>query len=326
MYVLLVALLTALTWSEGRPLPRGVDHHGTVIVSDAWGSALHVIGGNDYQQQYATHWVAEIGRDGSLGAWREGAPLPVAAAGMAIVAGDAAVYVLGGQHPGRQNTADVLIAMRSPSRDTHDLLDWQPGPPLPAPRFHAAGVGAGPFIYVLGGLETTTSTNTVFRARVNADGTLGPWTTDTLPRPRSHTAAFAHDGAIYMVGGLDGNPAGQLVPLWDVVRAEVHHDGSLGPWRTVGALDSAYATHAVFVVGDELYVAGGVENNRRFSDAVQRAHLGSGGMLGPWERLAPLPKARGHVHQLPVLNGRVYSVGGSQGRTVIPDVFIGTLH
>ena len=324
MFFLLLALVTALSWSEGRPLPRGVDHHGTFVTSGGWSASLHVIGGNDYQQQFATHWVADIASDGSLGAWHEGTALPAPTAGMAIAQGNLAIYVLGGQHLGRQNTTDVLVGYTG-TRDAQGIAAWERGPALPAPRFHAAAVATDRFVYVLGGLETATSTNTIFRSRMNQDGTLGAWTTDTLPRARSHQAAFVHDGAIYMVGGLDGNPAGQLVPLWDVVRAEVHRDGSLGPWRTVGALDSAYATHAVFVDRDEVYVAGGVENNRRFSDAVQRAHIGRDGMLGPWERMAPLPTARGHVHQLPVLNGRVYSVGGSAGRTVIPDVFIGSL-
>ena len=325
MFALLLALVTALSWSEGRPLPRGVDHHATFIMSGGWSAQLHVLGGNDYREQFATHWVADINRDGSLGEWREAEPLPLPTLGHTVIVEYGHAYAIAGQHAGRQNSADVYIASQA-GRDAPELGPWSRGPSLPAPRFHAAIVEREPFIYVLGGLETTNSSATVFRTRIRPDGSLTPWETlDSLPRPRSHQAAVVYRDAIYMIGGLDGNPAGRQAPLWDVVRAPILRDGRLGRWETVGSLDSAYATHGAFVHDRMLYVVGGVENNLRFTDMVQRAALRPDGSLGAWERLSALPKPRGHVHHLPVINGRVYSVGGSQGRTVIPDVVVGVL-
>lgn len=323
MAVIRLATLAALHWTASAPLPQGVDHHATFVTTGRHGSILHVLGGNNYQAQFANHWSAAIQRDGSLAPWHEEAPFPTPVLGHTVLIVGQTAVAIAGQHTGRQNTGEVFTA----AVDREGALGpWTPAEPLPAARFHAASVTNGRDLYVLGGLETTTSTGTVFRARVARDGSLGTWQPlDTLPHPRSHQAAFIARGRIYQVGGLNGNPAGANTPLGDVISAEIHRDGSLGPWTTVSTLDSAYGTHAAFVHGGYVHVAGGVENNRRFTDIVQRAELRRDGSLGPWEPCEPLPQARGHVHHLPVVGDFVYSVGGSRGRQVIADVFIGSL-
>jgi len=76
---------------------------------------------------------------------------------------------------------------------------------------------------------------------------------------------------------------------------------------------------------DRLYVAGGVENNRRFVATVQSAAIGADGRLGPFVPGTPLPEARAHVHHLPVLGDYVYSVGGSASRVVQNTAWVGRL-
>jgi hypothetical protein len=314
--------LVAQQWFAGPAILNGVDHHATFITSTAGGPTLHVIGGNNYREQFASHIVAPINRDGTLGLWREDRPLPGPRAGHAVVIHGSTAFAIAGQLPSRQNSADVQAAgvRRDGSFD-----DWRPAAPLPAPRFHHAAVTHGAFIYVLGGLETNSSTNTVFRARVTND-TLGPWERlDTMPRPRSHQAALVHRGAIYQVGGLDGNPAGANTPLGDIIRAVIRPDGSLGPWQEVGRMDSAYGTHGAFIHDDRLYVAGGVENNRRFVATVQSAPIRRDGTLGAFLPGNPLPEARAHVHHLPVHGRFAYSVGGSASRAVQNTVWIARL-
>lgn len=243
--------------------------------------------------------------------------------GHTVVVVGTTAFVIAGQTTGRRNMSDVHAATFD---QAGRLGGWTEVASLPAPRFHHAALASGPFIYVLGGLEATSSTNTVFRARVGTDGALGAWEAlDTLPRPRSHQAAFVYGEHLYQIGGLDGNPAGANTPLNDVVSAPIRPDGSLGAWRQVGALDSAFATHGTFLHGGYVYVVGGVESNRRFSDRVQRAPLGPNGTIGPFEASDPLPQARGHVHHLPVFGNHVYSAGGSRSRQVITDVYVGTL-
>ena len=312
----------AQEWTAAPPLPAAVDHHATFLTEGSSGPVLNVIGGNNYREQFATHYAATIRQDGALDAWHEGRALPAARAGLTVLVVDGTAFAIAGQTPGRRNIPDVAAARVQPDGS---LGEWSEAPPLPAGRFHHAAVANGPFIYVMGGLETTTSTNTVFRARVT-NGALGPWEAlDTMPRPRSHQAALVHGGAIYQVAGLDGNPAGANTPLADIIRARILPDGGLGPWEQVGQLDSAYGTHGAFIFQNQLYVAGGVENNRRFVATVQKAPIGADGRIGAFTAATSLPNPRGHVHHLPVVRGVVYSVGGSASRVVTSDVFAGRL-
>jgi hypothetical protein len=76
------------------------------------------------------------------------------------------------------------------------------------------------------------------------------------------------------------------------------------------SLPVALATHASFFYGGYLYAGGGI-NDTGQEKRVWRAPIGGDFTLGPWESVASLPIARGHVHQLPVLGNHVYSVAGA---------------
>jgi hypothetical protein len=73
------------------------------------------------------------------------------------------------------------------------------------------------------------------------------------------------------------------------------------------------ATHASFFYGGYLYVAGGISDANGLTEEkrVWRSPLDADHQLGAWESAAPLPVARGHVHQLPMIGNRVYSVAGA---------------
>ena len=321
---LLVLTADPITWSDGPPLPVGRDHHVTFLVPPARGGAvLYVAGGNTYQGVLADVWHAAIGADGTLGAWTAGDSLPGGRAGHSVAVTERSVIITGGKLADRKNTTATLTASIVPDGT---LGPWRAATPLPTPRFHHASVSIHGMVYVLGGLEENVSVASVVGAPVGADGAPGAWRELTaLPRPRSHHAAFVHDGALWVVAGLDGNPAGQNTPLADVLRAPIGADGSLGAWTEVSRLDSALAVFAAVVHDGYVYVLGGVENNARFVNTVQRAPLLAGGRLGAWERLASgLPTARAHVHQTPVYRGRIYSAGGSASRQVTTAVHVGT--
>ena len=322
---LLVLTADPITWSDGPPLPVGRDHHVTFLVeAERGGASLYVAGGNTYQgvlSDVRRAGIAESMPD-MLGAWGKSDSLPSPRAGHSVAVTAAAVVITGGKLADRSNTTETLIA---PIEPYGGLSPWRVTTPLPAPRFHHTMVAAGDWVYVIGGLEQNVSVATVYAARVARDS-VGAWRELTaLPRPRSHHAAFVHDDALWVVAGLDGNPAGQNTPLADVLRAPIGTDGSLGAWSEVSRLDSALAVFAAVVHDGYVYVLGGVENNARFVNTVQRAPLLAGGRVGAWERLASgLPTARAHVHQTPVYRGRIYSAGGSASRQVTTAVHVGT--
>ena len=313
----------AIRWDSAAPIPGARDHHVTFITSGTRGTWLHVVGGHASGTILATAYQARFAKDGSIGAWERGDSLPTAHAGMALATDPRYVLLAGGRGATGKVTPDIYLAtVWSDGR----LGAWKsPTYPLPAPRFHAAAVIHDGYAYVIGGMETTTATTSIYRAKIGRGGELSAWTAlEPLPSPRSHHAAFVRDGNLYLVAGNAGNPAGDAQPLADVIRAPLGKDGAVGAWTTVSTLDSTFATHAAVVHDDHLYVIGGVENNRRFSDRVIRAPFQADGSLGSWETVdSPLPAPRAHVHQIPVFGGRLYSVGGSVSGKPLPDVVIG---
>ena len=313
----------SIAWSPGSPLPSGRDHHGTFITSRGSNAWLWVAGGNDYKKTMSDVWRARIAADGTLGAWEAGPSLPGQRAGMGVATNARFVILSGGKDSAQRTIRDIFTARIG---DDGTLGEWRASGTLPGPRFHHATLIEGPYIYVVGGLEASTSVPAVLRGTLSDDGTIARWDSlPPLPRPRSHQAMFVRNRMLYMVGGLDGNPAGANTPLADVVRAAIRSDGSLGPWEEVSTMPNAYGTHATAVHADAVWLFGGVEDNARFVDVVLRAPFTGDGKLGPWHKLAVgLPAARSHVHQVPVFRGRAYSAAGSNRRVVTPDIQIGT--
>jgi hypothetical protein len=91
----------------------------------------------------------------------------------------------------------------------------------------------------------------------------------------------------------------------------------------VGQLPATLTTHASFVHAGSLYVVGGIESDSHNTAAVRRAPIGADGLVGAWESLPELPKARAHAHQAPFFEGRTYAVAGAYNHQSIADVFVG---
>ena len=312
-----------IQWMPRTAFPVPLDHHVTFITSGSRGDFLHVIGGHDGSRFRNTVYHAKIAKDGSIGAWEDDASLPAARAGMAFATDGRYAILAGGRASATDVTQEVYLAnIWGDGR----LGAFKPTTfTMPAKRFHSGAVIANGVVYVIGGNDGTSATNTVFRAKISRTGELGAWTTlDALPGPRSHQAAFVQDGAIYLVAGIAGNPDGDAQPLHDVLRATVDKDGSLGPWQVVSQLDATFATHASVVHDGFLYVIGGVADDDTSKDRVLRAPLQKDGSLGAWESTAAtLPAARAHVHQVPVLRDYLFSVGGSRSGKALDDVVVG---
>ena len=301
-------------WSAGprHPVPR--DHHATFVLDRGEAPPrLCVAGGNTYSSIVADVWCAFVGRDGALADWQPEPAMPYGVAGSGLVVTDDLVVLVSGRDADFENTARVLVGHPDPANQL-DL--WLEAAPFPAPVFHLTAERVGDWIYAVGGTTGTDAVDAVWRARLGPGGPQAWEPARDLPDPRSHHASFVHDGSIYVTGGMSGSPTGDVLDRRDVIRAEVLPDGSLSPWTVVSETDSTRLAHAAFAHDGHAYLVGGIERATSPSDAVLRAPLLPGGGLGPWTPTVPLPLARGHVHHVPVLNGRAYSVGGRVGRRV----------
>ena len=304
-----------IEWQTAPSLKLPRDHHSTFLIQRPGADFLYIAGGTNYKDLYDSVERARINADGSVSAWEEVGKLPSPRGGTSVaVVGDFAVLTggqisAGGGMKGLTRINEVLIAR---IQKDGSLGAWTASTPMPRARFHHPALSHNGWVYVVGGQGEKEAEAGVFAAKVTSDGKIEAWQeAKPLPRPRSHHAAFVHDNHIYVTGGLDGPVGGHQAVFLDVIRAKINEDGSLGDWQIVSRIPHSYATHASHWYGNHLWMIGGVEDNARFVDTILRAELRADNRVGGWTKLEPgLPLARGHVHNTPIVNGRMYSAGG----------------
>jgi len=322
---------TAPASSEGRvervapeaPAPRGFawalsdvkatkrNHHTTFLVETKAGPFLYVFGGCNGNTLNNGAERIDIREDGSLGAWQVVRPLPTARGGHTggVVAGNVIVVAGGMGAAGVQDTSSYAAVGVDGS-----LGEWKDGGTVGHPRMHPGAIVRGDTVYVMGGFQNRDVWSDIVRASVLPDGSLSPWTAaGTLLGPRTHFSVSTVDDYVFIVGGLDRSPYGSPPGLTEVARGRVLEDGSLGDWTLMPPLPVDIATHASFVRDGFLYAVGGIHMvpTPGHEKRVWRAAISADRTLGAWEEAAPLPVARGHVHQLPQWGDHVYSVSGA---------------
>ena len=215
---------------------------------------------------------------------------------------------------------DGVKVFSAPASDTGAVGAWTAQPNLPEAVYYHTSATVNGFVYVLGGFHYTDAagvvvSNVVYRAKVNADGTLGAWQTDTsLPQPVFFPSAAAWNGRVYVTGGWNGSAL-----ISSVYSAQVNADGSLGPWVAQKSLPQAVYTHAA-VSNGTLYVLGGTVNGGAdIQNTVYFASINPDGTLADWAATSPLPSPVSN-HGAVVANGQVFVLGGWDGAKPLADV------
>ena len=195
---------------------------------------------------------------------------------------------------------------------------WNVTAPLPAIVLDHAGLAANGFVYVLGGNHYTpdgsdyggyfTISNIVYYAKINANGSLGSWSTAApLPQPVYFHSAASWNGRIYVIGGWNGSTLSNAV-----YSANILVDGSLSPWVVQRALPDPIYTQAQ-VSNGFLYVLGGVVNGgTQIQNNVYYSRINADGTLGPWNSGTPLPQPLSQTAAV-AAGGRVFVMGGANG-------------
>jgi hypothetical protein len=324
------AQMTAIGhWERLPSLPRELLLFAAVTAQNH----LFVTGGNSPKHgiddpdggQQRRVYSAPIGEDGRLGHWRETASLPQALTAHSAFVANGHLFVLGGSNAnGVQST--VFSARIN---DDGTLGEWTELPPLPKPLALHASVSAHGYIYVLGGaksIEPLIVSDAIYRARVNANGTLGIWEMlpTTLPRPLFGHAAVATCDHLYVMGGQD------VLYEWDRgYQAKIQADGSLGVWSETTSLPKTLIAHAAVAAHGGILLIGGFSSpDPVFSSqrSVYWAPLGPDCTLGSWVELTPLPYSI-EAHALAVTDRYVYNLGGGNAAPrYFASVLVAPLH
>ncbi|MFO0920541.1 MAG: hypothetical protein U0451_02610 [Candidatus Saccharimonadales bacterium] len=246
----------------------------------------------------------------------------------------------GGASTGNANGGNILLQVVSAGNTGSSLnglstiatlsgsSTWQnAGNNLPAQRADSAAVSVNGYMYVIGGVDNSTSTadaasNVVYYAKVNSNGTVGSWsTTSALPAARAgHTATYIN-GYIYVVGGSTIRYNGtvyeySLAPAYsNVYYAKVNKDGTLGAWNSTGAasIPVARVYHSAETYNGYLYIIGGSNDGHGTGvNTVYYAKPNADGSINSngWNTTSTLATGR-LMHESTILNGKIYVVWGT---------------
>ena len=105
---------------------------------------------------------------------------------------------------------------------------------------------------MLGGHNGFAHSSTTYTAPINADGTLGEWTTDApLPTAVTCSQAVVTKDRVYLLGGLINSAYSPTV-----YTAPISADGTLGAWTTSTPLPAdVYGSQAI-VTSSKVYTLG----------------------------------------------------------------------
>lgn len=171
----------------------------------------------------------------------------------------------------------------------------------------------GNYLYVIGGGTAFLSVaNTVERAQINPDDTLGTFA--VVPGVSLVENRFTHTSHLigqylYVVGGNSGGGGA----IKSTERATVNGDGSIGTFATVpgaGLVTPRY-DHSSQVVGNALYVIGGWSESG-LKNSVEQAPVNTDGSIGAFATVQGLSQATGRIWATNLLvDNRLFIIGGS---------------
>lgn len=167
-------------------------------------------------------------------------------------------------------------------------------------------------LYLLGGVGTGNTNNSVLYSTIDATGAIGTWQTNgTLPNGVSGHRAFITSSRVYILGGsLDGN----TTAVTNTYYAPIGDDGSIGTWVAGPDLPTPNQFFSIAVTKNNVYVIGGHTGSVTLS-AVSSAPIDSLGVVGAWTTDTYLPQARAMGHAV-VTDKYAYFLGGTQSNVL----------
>ncbi|MBF0328014.1 MAG: hypothetical protein HQL10_02540 [Nitrospirae bacterium] len=321
------------TWAETSSINvSSTSQPRRLHTSVAYNNYLYVIGGYDASTTSRdTVYYAPINSNGTIGTWLATNPIDVGGSkprdAHATVVNKGYMYVIGGNRAAPVNTVYYAPINSDGSIGTwKETTSIKDNSSTSQPLYHLASVVNNGYLYVIGGNSTVlgggvTSSDKVFYAPINSDGSIGTWKETTsikddllASKPRWLHTSVVNNGYMYVIGGSDN--AGN--PLNTVYYSPINADGSIGTWKeTTSIKDNSSTTqnrylHTSAVNNGYMYVIGGWSPRR---DTVYYAPINTDGSIGTWKETTSIKdnsstsQLREH-HTSVVNNGYLYVIGG----------------
>lgn len=260
--------------------------------------------GKPWKQQYYINTTQSTDITG----WVNSGNLPVTGNGPQAIVTKNRVYLI------CASSSDLSSVYTAPINADGTLGTWVTDTPLPVGLQETQFITTKNHAYILGGKNGISSSSAVYKAPINADGTLGAWTTEaSLPNGLSPAQAIVTKDRIYLLGGDSG-----LISVGTVYTTVINTDGTLGAWVTDTSLPSGIQGFQAIVTKNRVYLLGGYSAGSVAT--VYTAPINTDGTLGVWTTGTSLPIALSSSQAL-VTNSRVYLFGGLSSSGSIADIY-----
>jgi hypothetical protein len=296
---------TVATWTTGTTNMNVTRHLHSVV---AYNGYLYAIGGQSSASSSTASQTdleyAAFGADGSVGSWTADThAFTTARSFLGAVAYNGYLYIMGGMN-GAAYYKDIQYAPIGPSGALSGA--WA------SAGSSVSNGGQGPglvayngYMYSLGGWDGSTDFDTVYYAVINADGTVGTWTsTSSFTNGRSNGKFLVANNTMYLVGGSG------TADYNDVQYAPVNSNGTLSAWAATTSFVGIRENFGLIAMNGFLYIVGGETSvGGRYAD-VQYTSLNNSGTVNIWQNTSIVADSV-DVAATAAYKGRLYIVGGN---------------
>ncbi len=293
-----------------------MNYERALMDSFSYNGYLYAIG--DWTNDRTSIEYAPILSDGSVGAWTlqlNAMPENRYAFGLTVYNGN--IYIISGNNGSEQQNTYYTKINANGSVNT----SWTLSPNIiTGPRYWLAATAYDGYLYASGGrLEGGLDINSysdVWKTKVNADGSIGTWSTTTaMPTARAYHSMAAYNGYMYIAGGQywDNSPIGAANDVYvnEFIYAPINSDGTLGAWITALDIPSGSRLGKLILHGGYAYF----ENYSNSAAYLYYTPVRADGSLGSsWAQSQLLGTA--NAAGMAVYNNRIYTYGGSIGTSI----------
>lgn len=301
-------------------LPVGTGGGGnSTIVSRGY---IYFAGGWTNSGATSAVYFAPIAANGSVGTWSTTNSFATARGWTNIAASGDYLYIAGGD-----NGADSAFygdVQYSKLSDPGAVSSYTTsGNTFTNTRRGAATVVHDRYLYVIGGDNGGAASNTVYKALININGTIGTFSSTTaMPGSRTYAAAAAYNGRIYVIGGCSNTysncgSSGATDTVYSAATDPTNGNIS-GGWRTeTSTITTARYGLSAAVYNGTLYVMGGL-NNGSFNNTIHSHAINpsDGSVAGAWTNTSRTLPANMAYMASTIYGGVLYVAGGCTAGTV----------
>ena len=258
-------------------------------VGERYAQFVHPGNGKPWSSQFNIN----LEEGAAFGNFVTGGALPESLGNSKLAVTKDRVYLMGG----RNGTTVVNTTRTAAINSDGTLGTWSTGTALTRPRHSGEVVVTKNRVFYIGGAETSADipTNTVYSSAIGTTGVTTAWSAATaLPIALSDTQVLVIRNKMWVIGGR--STSGGVSSIYSSpINAS---DGTTGAWTLEGNLPEFLYNHSATVIGDWVYVIGGI-NSQGVSSKLLKAPINSLGDIGSWTHVSlndlPTPMSRFEV-------------------------------